>query len=552
MISQIIKKFTVLNNKKNLHEKHNLFSLIIILYITSGLYFIIDFSSVTEFPINDEGGFAFPIWSLIYKEKLYIFGNNAAWSIPQTYLGYIVSKIFGFSFLNLRLLALTISSLFYFFIYFYLNKFNDNKNLNSLFLGIFIFFPSIYFNSYLFMSDFLFLFLLIVALYYFESYINKNSIKNLILLNIFIIICYSQRQFGFMINFLVFGYLIYTYIIKKKKDLNLFIGLIINCIVFLIIYFFIKNSLNLSSPFNINLFEFKQIFFISYNFFQITSYIGLFSIPFILIQRKENFDFNFPFLLKIFFYSFIIICIIANIILIYYFGKTMPYFDNQISKFGLFGENEIIKGNRSEIISFNISIILTVVSNLVFILFLSQTLKFKNYKFIYKDNLIYIFSFIYLIFTLFLFTRFNDRYLFILFLAVIFYFTKLTSTKKNFLNINSKKILSIFLFLSISLSFMLSNHWVKFSNLRWSLVENFIKKNNIPIFNFHGGHEWSFFKHKEYVNTYKPEDTVIKYNQIRSLDDYKFSISFSAGKEVVKKKVFKTIIKEETIFINKL
>jgi 4-amino-4-deoxy-L-arabinose transferase-like glycosyltransferase len=275
--------------KNNIIKKNSLFFFIIFTFIASASYFNINFSISNDYPLNDEGGFAFPIWSIIFMEKLYIFGNNAAWSIPQTILGYLVSKIFGFSFLNLRYLSIGISTLCFIFVYFYLNKLNKNETVNSLFLAILIFFPPIYLNSFMFMSDFLFLFLLILSFNCFENYIKKNSFKNLIYLNIFVLLCFTQRQFGFFINFLIFIYIIFDFLYKKKIDKKLFLGLILNTSVCLIIYVLIKYNLNLNEPFKFNLFNPKQILFIAYNFFQVTSYIGLFCIPFVLIQKKEKF-----------------------------------------------------------------------------------------------------------------------------------------------------------------------------------------------------------------------------------------------------------------------
>jgi len=527
-----------------------LFFLIIFVYISSSFYFNSNLSFYNDYPINDEGGFAFPIWSLINNGKLYVIENNAAWAIPQIFLGYLFSEFFGFSFFNLRLLSILISSLFYISIFIYLSKINTNKIFNSLILGIFIFFPPIFINSYLFMSDVLFLFLLIVSLYFFENYIKKKDLLSLIIFNIFIIACFSQRQFGFLLNILIFIYIGYSYVVNKKTDFYLTISVILSSMFFIFIYLFIKKEIDLSTPFKLGFLNKKKIIFFIYNFFQVTAYLGLFCIPFLLIQGKKLFYFEFTKLEKNIFYTIVLLCFTANLTLILYFDKTMPYFNNQISKYGLFGENEIINGSREEQIHYSLLILLTAISNISFLLFCTQLIKYKRRLLFNDGNTLAYFSILYFFFTLLLFERFNDRYLIIFFLCLVFYYCRLFYFTKN-INYKSIVVLAIFLTFNFFLSILLSSYWVNFSNARWMLTKNFIKENNLSTFKFDGGHEWNYEKYKEYIRLHKPIPVAIKHHNILTLNQYKYQISFNLNDKTIESIKYKGLIRLENLYINK-
>lgn len=58
--------------RNNIIKKKQFIFFIIFTFIASASYFNINFSISNDYPLNDEGGFAFPIWSIIFMEKLYI------------------------------------------------------------------------------------------------------------------------------------------------------------------------------------------------------------------------------------------------------------------------------------------------------------------------------------------------------------------------------------------------------------------------------------------------------------------------------------------------
>jgi hypothetical protein len=533
-------------------EKYNLE--LSYLFIVSLIYFISAiFVQPTSFissghPVNDEFGFALPIAALLEQKKFIVAEGNAAWALPQTFIGYGVSKVFGFSFINMRCINIVFCLLNGLLLYVIFRKYlRINYTISSYVLLLFLFFPPIFINSVTFQSDTIFLFFLITSILFLYIYQKEKSYFYFFLFNFFSLLCIAQRQLGVVLC----AYMIFILIQNFKDKKFLIFSIIFQTIAFFIIYKAWKEIIGETNPFKVFNLSVYKLIIINFNIIQIIAYAGMAVVPLIFFYIYEKNLLN-----KIKWHNVVLAVLFLFVILFIFlkFNMLMPYFDNQYSKFGVFRLNEILRGKREYFFSVFFYIALTFASSIGSCIFYFYL--YEKWKLIIKNNLLKIYIIIIVILTvasLSLFIHFNDRYLiplfFLIFLLLGFIIQKKIILKKfNFITIF---LCILFLLFNISVSIFITQDMFIWSEKRWSLAEEFIKKKYISPFELDGGHEWRWIYYLELIKD-KNNNGHISIAEIDQKTNQKYRIVFGSDDDALFKTKFESYFRRGEISVIKI
>jgi hypothetical protein len=525
------------------------------LFIISLLYFLsaifvqpINFTLSSGHPVNDEFYYALPIVALLEQKKFIVAEGYAAWALPQTFIGYGVSKLFGFSFNNMRYINIFFCLLNGLLLYVVFRKYlKINYIISSYVLLLFLFFPPIFINSVTFQSDTIFLFFLITSILFLYIYQKEKKYLYLFLFNLFSLLCIAQRQLGVVLC----AYMIFILILNFKKKKFLVFSIIFQATVFFIIYKVWREIIGETNPFKVFDLSIYKLIKINFNIIQIIAYAGMVVAPLIFFYVFEK---NFVNKIK---RHNVILAIIFLFVVFFIFLKfkmLMPYFDNQYSKFGVFRLNEILRGKREYFFSEFFYIALTFVSSIgSCILYFCL---YEKWKLIFKNNLLSVYIVIIVLFTavsLLLFIHFNDRYLipffFIIFLLLGFIIEKKIILKKfHFITIF---LCTLFLLFNISVSIFITQDMFIWSEKRWSLAEAFIKKKYISSFELDGGHEWNWIYHLELIKD-KNDNGHVSNAEIDQKKDQKYRIVFGSDDHGLHKIKFESHFRRGEISVIKI
>lgn len=524
------------------------------LFIISLIYFVsaifvqpINFT-FSGHPVNDEFYYALPIVALLEQKKFIVAEGYAAWALPQTFIGYGVSKIFGFSFINMRYINIIFCLLNGLLLYVVFRKYlRINYAISSYVLLLFLFFPPIFINSVTFQSDTIFLFFLITSILFLYVYQNEKSYSYLFLFNFFSLLCIAQRQLGVVLCV----YMIFILIINFKDKKFLIFSIIFQTIAFFLIYKAWRETIGETNPFEVFNFSIYKLIKINLNIIQIIAYAGMVVVPLIFFYIFER-----NFINKINRYNIVVAIFFLFVVFLIFlkFNMLMPYFDNQYSKFGVFRLDEILRGKREYFFSDFFYIILTFISSvgsciLYFCLY-------EKWKLLSKNNFLSIYIVIISIFTavsLFLFIQFNDRYL-IPFFFIIFLLLGFIIKKKNILkqfNFITIFLCILFLLFNISVSILITQDMFTWSEKRWSLAEEFIKKKKISSFELDGGHEWNWIYHLELIKD-KNDNGHVSNAEIDRKKDQKYRIIFGSEDHGLFKLKFESLFRRGEISVIKI
>jgi hypothetical protein len=524
------------------------------LFVISLIYFIsaifvlpTNFTSIGH-PVNDEFYYALPIVTLLEQKKLIVAEGYAAWALPQTFIGYGVSKVFGFSFINMRYINIIFCLLNGLLLYVVFRKYlRINYTISSYVLSLFLFFPPIFINSVTFQSDTIFLFFLITSILFLYIYQKEKSYFYLFLFNFFSLLCIAQRQLGVVLC----AYMIFILILNFRDKKFLIFSIIFQTTAFFIIYKAWIEIIGETNPFEVFNLTIYKLIKINFNLVQIIAYAGMAVVPLIFFYIFEKNLIN-----KIKRHNVVVSVFFLFLVFFIFlkFNMLMPYFDNQYSKFGVFRLDEILRGKREYFFSDFFYIVLTFASSIG-----SCILYFclcEKWKLILKNNILNIYIFIIAIFTavsLSLFIHFNDRYLipffFLLFLLLGFIIEKKITLKKfNFITIF---LCILFLLFNISASILITQDMFIWSEKRWSLAEEFIKKKNISFFELDGGHEWNWIYHLE-LKKDKNNNGHVSNAEIDQKKDQKYRIVFGSDDHALLKQKFESYFRRGEISVIKI
>jgi len=277
-----------MNFRKYLQQNPHLLLLIIIV-----LFIILIIGRPYNLLVNDDGIFIRNVKNF-YEGNFSLHPLTAPTFYLQALTGFITTKIFGFTFENLRILNIFFAFLSSLLIFSLIKSITKNKLAGLLVALSFVSNPFFWFLSYSYMTEIHFILFATIALFSFYKYLQNNSYSNVILTSIAVSLLFLVRQIGLIFAISFFLSIIITNKKITKKDL---------IIVFLpVLTFFwyqnfsitveyaeagitetLKNFFDYS--FMINIF-FKRLF-------DSSVYIGLFSFPLIpIIILNKRFKFS--------------------------------------------------------------------------------------------------------------------------------------------------------------------------------------------------------------------------------------------------------------------
>ena len=166
-----------------------------------------------EFPLNDDWAYNKSLLTFFDTCELKFVSWSAMTLVSQLFLGSVFCKIFGFSFLMLRILSATIGLMGILFSYKTLRLLNIPVQ-TSFFISILLLSNPLFFSlSNSFMTDIYFYSFSVISFFFIVKCLNDGKLIWLILVTLFIITATMVRQIGvlitipFLIVFLIrFGY----------------------------------------------------------------------------------------------------------------------------------------------------------------------------------------------------------------------------------------------------------------------------------------------------------------------------------------------------------
>lgn len=406
-----------------------------------------------NFPLNDDWVHGHTVQNLLYEHKLDFYEFTGPILIAQTFYGFIISLLSGFSYNFLRLSTLLLSILAIIIFYFILKKNKVDKKINLFACLLFLFNPILINTSFTFLTDVPFLFFYLFALWQFLKYFNTFKDSNLIMGVLALLVAFFIRQNGILLLASLILFFILSY--KKIKFKKVFLIIIlVTAILSAVGYIIFKSYINISEG-QTHLLEKNLFTNIGQWLFYSIQYLGLFSLPLLLIYQKKLFEKKNLLIILILFIS---LFFLNNIL-----GVNFPYNQNIINDYGLGPNIEVLQGTPAIIFTPLFKIFSNLIASLggaLLILFL--TINFK--KIIANAFLKFIFiNFILQLTLILVFISFDRYYLLLLpliFILIIAKEPEIVVIKKDF-------ILPIILLLSFSFfSITLERNYMDWNRIR--------------------------------------------------------------------------------------
>jgi hypothetical protein len=290
-----------------------------------------------EFPFNDDWVYLLSALKTFETNKFAIIGPESAWGLPQTILGAIWIKCFGFSPFKLRLLTLLFAAAgVYGF-----DRILQIKNVNGftrLLAGLCLigFFPYLPLAASS-MTDLYFFALWIYACLNLELALQNDNNKNWLAGSIFILLCSLERQFGIVI---ALALLMCGCVMKPAHR-----GKWVSASLVLIITVYITNSIWSHS---LLLFQNPSVQERIGNIFCAVLYLGIGFLPLALlcpVRKSAKLPYDIIALFLLFIVGTVFIAPMNFRGTIFSHG-TMPFFSNILSRHGMFMDGEILNGTR--------------------------------------------------------------------------------------------------------------------------------------------------------------------------------------------------------------
>jgi len=180
---------------KTFAKKHRYFIFLLFVYFTA--QFIVN--PFGNFPLNDDWSYAKSVIALEEEGKILIGDWPAMTLATHVVWGYLFSKMFGFSFLILRLSTWISTIIGMWFFYQLLSSTSGNKKTALIGALCLLFNPIFYNMTNTFMTDVNFFTLLIIAVYFAFDFFRNQKTSSFILVFVFSILLVLLRQYGIIV-----------------------------------------------------------------------------------------------------------------------------------------------------------------------------------------------------------------------------------------------------------------------------------------------------------------------------------------------------------------
>jgi hypothetical protein len=153
-----------------------------------------------EFPLNDDWAYSLDVFHLSQEGKLILNDWPGMTLIAQILWGGLISFVFGFSFINLRISTLVLGLIT--ILAFYRILVLSGKNMKTSLLGSFllIFSPLFFYSSFTFMTEIYFLITILFSFLYFYKFYSTEKYKYLFLSSFFVLTATLIRQPGILLG----------------------------------------------------------------------------------------------------------------------------------------------------------------------------------------------------------------------------------------------------------------------------------------------------------------------------------------------------------------
>ncbi|MBM2813383.1 MAG: hypothetical protein HW421_145 [Ignavibacteria bacterium] len=515
--------------------------LLIIASVWIGLIFIVD--PTGEFPLNDDWLYAKSVLILITNSHIKLMDYISMTLLSNIIWGALFCKLFGFSFLTLRVSNLVISYIGIGIFYVILRLFGLKRLVAYLFTGILAFNPIFFSISYTFMTDNFFLTVILLSFLFFVFYLKYDSNYYLIPAIFFSVVATLSRQIGLFLP-LGFGLAVLFFGgLNLRKSIRAFLPFFIS-LFFLISYYLFLNEYSrvpqssdyhtgiiantLENPLSIA----KSI---TKNFLSSIYRIGFFLLPLL------------PFLIR-YLYRLIgkrkINLIITSLVLIpsifslFYYIDKLPLFWNSIHSGGIgpitLNNFESLPNSHYSTLPNSFWLVVSFLSilngSILFSYFVTSFFErirdFNSFR-LNKQNIFIIFpAFSIIIYwLLFSLTYFFDRYLVIFIPFFIILIIILWGDINSLIKTHSKILMALILVFFLGFSVLGTIDYLNWNRIRWNALSELTFIDGISPLKINGGYEFNGW-YCYYVNT---EDDSEKTRWLVQEDEY--IVSFDEKKK---------------------
>lgn len=179
-----------------------------VLLILSWFAAVLFVSPFGDFPINDDWAYAKNVYNLAHDGKFVVDTFPAMNLVSQTFYGAVIAKLFGFSFLSLRLSILLLSVVASLVLKRTLEILIPGNYWYSLMMTLVFFFnPISLLLSMTFMTDLFFISMIVFSVYFFLRYSNTGNPWFYVLFCAFCVGAVLCRQHGLLLSCLTFSLL---------------------------------------------------------------------------------------------------------------------------------------------------------------------------------------------------------------------------------------------------------------------------------------------------------------------------------------------------------
>jgi len=460
-----------------------------------GLYLIKPWG---QFPLNDDWVYMADVLETVKNRHFTIPFGQHAWAIPQILLGLWVVSFKGSSYLlSLRSVGLISGVLAAFFSVHIasdgLKRFENEKwnlFLKLLGFGCVFFYPAFLSVSLSFMTDTLAALFMCWGIMAASRYIELPSWSNWTIAFVANLLGVAQRQYLFLVSISLiiiywrkhvqlagmdFRQAFRRLSLKQSFQLGLFL------IPVPLIHLWWRTVSPLSSA-PLDLLPNLQVLQRPYEY---TFYLGLafLSTPFLPIYPARELQEKYK---KFWRRLNVGILFITSIILL--LGLGMPFYQNILSKFGVFGINEVLLGTREIILTMPIRSILTVLSFLgAYRLLTGLFLSLADSKMSTRAQVLLLFSVFYFG-SLFLRNGRLDRYFILLFPGCLYLIYRSISTSRMSFK---RQVATGALFLTYFLfSTTLLSDYFRWNEARWEVIALASGKHHVKSRDLNGGYEF--------------------------------------------------------------
>jgi len=451
-----------------------------------------------HFPLNDDWVYTADVLETLKNKHFTIPFGQYAWAIPQILLGLWVGSFKGYShFILFRGVGLISGVLAGFFSVHIasdgLQRFENDKwklFLKLLGFGCVFFYPAFLSVTFSFMTDTLAALFMCWGIMAASRYIERPSWSNWAIAFLATLLGVAQRQYLFLVPISLIIIYWRKHIQVASVDLResfrrLSLKQGLQLVLFLmpvpLIHLWWRTVSPLSSA-PLDLLPNLQVLQRPYEY---AFYLGLafLSTIFLPIYPAGEFQEKYK---KIFRRLIVGILFITAIILV--LGLGMPFYQNILSKFGVFGFNEVLLGTREVILTMPIRSILTVLSFLgAYRLLVGLFLSLADSKISTRVQLLFLFSLLYFG-SLFLRNGRLDRYFILLFPGCLYLiYRSISEVRMSF----KRQVATGALFLSYFLfSTTLISDYFRWNEARWKVIALALDKHQVESKDLNGGYEF--------------------------------------------------------------